>query len=359
MVVDLQTSSSFKVLTLQEKDLWNRYLHEACESDFYHTWEYHALDKQGQAFMFIYEREDLFIGVPLIKRPIPGTGYYDCTSVYGYVGPFSNKDLLAIQDSIKQDFHLVFRDYLQSQKIVTVFAVLHPLFKQQGLLAGGFTVQDNASCELKPVGKTIAIDLKQSLDEQRLQYRRPIRMKINQLRKKGFTVKVAESEKELHEFIDLYVENMAKVNASEKYFFEQAYFENFMLSTSFSPRLLVAYYEDRMVAGAMIGMTKQVVQLHLAGTRNEFLRESPMKLIFDEASLIGRANNMQYLHLGSGVGGAEDSLFHFKRGFSENVFDFVTWRYIVDHSVYVDLVEEKINGKTAPDVDLFPLYRFV
>ena len=357
MIVDLQTSSSFKVFSLSEKDLWDSYLRRAEQFDFYHTWEYHALDKQGQAFMFVYESEDLFIGMPLIKRSIEGSVYYDCTCVYGYTGPISNRDFTIIPSAILQDFHLVFNEYLRSQNIVAVFAVLHPLFKQDIFLGKEFFHIENSSSELKDVGKTVAIDLRQSLDEQRQQYRRPIRTKINQLRKKGFTVEIADSEKDLNQFIELYIENMTKVNANNKYFFERDYFENFMASRSFIPNLLVARYENRVVAGAMVATTKQVMQLHLAGTRNEFLRESPMKLIFDEASLIGRMHNLRYLHLGSGVGGAEDSLFHFKRGFSEHAFDFLTWRYIIDSTTYENLVNERLNGREVIDTDFFPLYR--
>lgn len=359
MIVDLQTSSSFKVLSLQDKDLWNGYLQQACQSDFYHTWEYHALDKQGQAFMFIYEKENLFIGVPLVKRPIEGTCYYDCTSVYGYVGPFSNAIFADIPVSFIKEFHHVFRKYLQSQNIITIFSVLHPLFEQHALFDERFFELENFPCELKIVGKTVAVDLKQSLDEQRLQYRRPFRAKINQLRKKGFSVKLADSENELQEFIELYAENMVKVNASRKYFFEVDYFKNFMSSESFLPKLLIACYENRIVAGAMVAMTGKVMQLHLAGTRNEFLKDSPMKLIFDEASLIGRMHNMHYLHLGSGLGGSDDSLYHFKRGFSDTLFDFATWRYIIDYPIYKNLVKEKTNGRDVSESNLFPLYRFV
>lgn len=353
MIVEfLQTSSLFKVLTLEDKELWNDYLRKSCAYDFYQTWDYHVLDKQGQVFMFVYEKNDLFIGIPLVKRTIAETGYYDCTCVYGYAGPVSNIDFSLLSTSFIREFHEVFRNYLLSEKIVTLFTILNPLFNQEPLFP-------TSSFDLKVVGKTIAIDLRQPLEQQRLQYRRQIRMKVNQLRKKGFTVKKADTRSELNDFIDIYFENMLKVGANSKYFFEHTYFEKFMASEGFSPMLIGAYYEGRMIAGAMVGMTGNIMQLHLAGTRNEFLRESPMKLIFDEATLIGRLHNMHYLHLGSGVSGKEDSLFHFKQGFSENLYDFTVWRYVVDEPVYTDIVKEMSKEKTAPDTDLFPLYRFM
>ncbi|HWV73131.1 MAG TPA: GNAT family N-acetyltransferase, partial [Pseudosphingobacterium sp.] len=271
-----------------------------------------------------------------------------CTSVYGYSGPISNVNFASLPIEFLDKFYLFFLSFLHSQKIVSIFSVLHPLSDQQILL--------NRTESLHPIGKTVAINLRLPIEEQRLQYRRPIRLKINQLRRKGFTVRLTKSLDKLHVFAEIYRENMIKVGASDKYIFDDKYFEEIMGSADFDTELLLAYYQEEIVAGAMMVFTNNIVQLHLAGTRNEFLKESPMKLIFDEASLIGRAREMHYLHLGSGVGGKEDSLFHFKRGFSDCLFDFTTWRYIVNPEIYNELVLARA-GKV--DASLFPLYRFV
>lgn len=343
-------SCKYKVVTKDNKKDWDDYTDRAYIADFYYTHNYHLMDRQGEAFLFVYEQGDNFIAIPLVKRKIGDTDYFDCTSVYGYSGPISNVDFADLSLTFHDRFYSCLSSFLHSEKIVSVFSVLHPLSNQYLLL--------NRNESLRLIGKTVAIDLRQTLEEQRLQYRRAIRLKINQLRRKGFAVKLADSVNELYTFAEIYRENMTKVGASAKYVFDNKYFEDFMSATDFRTELLLVYYQEEIVAGAMVVFTKNIVQLHLAGTKNEFLKESPMKLIFDEASLIGRAREKHFLHLGSGVEGKEDSLFHFKRGFSDCLFDFTTWCYIVNPKVYNELVLINTANTEKVETNLFPLYRF-
>lgn len=349
--VYIDNELSYKVLGITQKKCWNDYIKRSLSYDFYHTWDYHVLDTAGSPLLFVYEQEGLFIALPLIKREINGSDYFDCTSAYGYTGPLSNVDFAEIPINTSTRFFLALEEYLLSIRIVSLFSVLHPLMNQFDFL--------KRKISLSKIGNTIGLDLRQSLEQQRLQYRRPVRQKINQLRRNGFIVKLADSAEQLLEFAAIYRENMTKVGASSRYFFDDKYFHDFINSQDYEAELLVAYYQNRMVAGALVTFGKTIMQLHLSATSNDFLRESPMKLIFDEASLLGRAKDMHILHLGSGIGGREDSLFHFKRGFSECLYDFATVRYIVDPQVYNNLVEAKIKNSEAPNTDLFPLYRFL
>ena len=67
-----------------------------------------------------------------------------------------------------------------------------------------------------------------------------------------------------------------------------------------------------------------------------------MKLILDEARLLGNELNLDFLHLGGGVGGSDDdSLYKFKSGFSDYNFIFKIWRLIVNQDLYITLVNDK------------------
>lgn len=352
MNITSTTPSYYKILSIENRDAWNYYVKSACSFDFYHTHQYHVIDgSQGIPEMFVFEHLDDFVAIPFLKRKIENTDYYDCTSVYGYTGPLSNLNFADLSSEFCDNFFASFQAYLRSQKIVSFFCVLHPLFNQYSFL--------KKADSLSKIGFSVAVDLKQTLEEQRSKYRRQIRSKINQLREKGFEVKLACSKEQWMEFSQVYEENMIKVGASNRYYFDDQYFENFMSATDYKTELLLAYYKGRIAAGAMVTFANNIMQLHLAGTRNEFLLDSPMKLIFDEACLLGRANNMHFMHLGSGIGGKEDSLFHFKKGFSENLFDFTVWKYIANKQVYDELVQEKLAGREVTETTLFPLYRFI
>ena len=346
--MEVKTYHSYYTIPIDDKKVWKNIVKSAYAYDFHHTWYYHSLETESEPFLFLLEHKDNFIALPLLKRKIEGTEYYDCTSVYGYAGPISNLPFSELGAELIEEFKTSFETFLQSEKIVSVFSRLHPILNQDVLLEnlGG----------LHTTGKTVAMDLTVPHEEQVRNYRRAIRMKINQLRKKGFVVREAACRTELKEFVRIYIENMIKVNASESYFFDEDYFANLLNSEDFESKLLLAYYDNKITSGIIVTCSDNIMQTHLAATSNDFLHDAPMKLLFDEASIVGREVGMKYLHLGGGVGGKEDSLFVFKSGFSNLFFDFKTWRYIANQPVYNQLVEERCKNREFNNV-IFPLYR--
>jgi hypothetical protein len=350
--MNVKLCPSYVVLFADDKEQWSVYLKSCCYFDFYHTWDYHTMEKEGEPLLFVYLQEPYFIALPLIKRTIEGTSFYDCTSAYGYTGPISNLEFEKMNKRLIEGFQESLIDFFRSNQIVTVFSRLHPLFNQQLLFEGLGGLYRN--------GETVAIDLSLSIEEQRLKYRKTLRQKINQLRKKGFVVKESATEAEVKAFSEIYTESMKKLNAASHYFFYQGFFEDFIQKRDFVSKLLLCYYEGEITSGILLTFSGHIAQIHLAATTAKFLHESPMKLLFDEASLISRNLNMNYLHLGSGVGGEEGSLFYFKSGFSDRRFDFFTWRYIADTIVYDKLIDDRKQNQNKEYVNtLFPLYRFI
>jgi hypothetical protein len=100
--------------------------------------------------------------------------------------------------------------------------------------------------------------------------------------------------------------------------------------------------------------TGGIVQYHLGATANEHLHLNPTKVMFDYANRWAKRRGNRWLHLGGGVGGADDSLFHFKAGFSPLRRTFATWRLVVDAAAYAALVP---GGVEASQASYFPAYR--
>jgi sugar O-acyltransferase (sialic acid O-acetyltransferase NeuD family) len=68
------------------------------------------------------------------------------------------------------------------------------------------------------------------------------------------------------------------------------------------------------------------------------------------------------MHLGGGVGSREDSLFHFKMGFSDRRHMFPTWRWVVEPDAYRELCDRGVRGNVEHRVrwtsgEYFPQYR--
>ncbi len=339
---------SYSIITIEQKDKWNEYVQSCKIFDFYHTWYYHSLEKKGEPILFVYEVDNLIIAFPLIRREIDGINYSDLTSVYGYAGPISNMGFENICDFQMQGFKESFLKYLNEDKNVSVFCRLHPIINHDILVKKFGSIRNN--------GKTVAIDLTIPIEEQRSKYRRQFRSKIKQLRKKGYYLKKASTVEEIQAFVQIYNDNMSRVKAASSYCFDEKYFFNMLASEEFGSSVLLLFSESEITCGAIVTYSNNIMQFHLAATNNKFLHEGPMKMLIDEASLVGREKFMQYLHLGGGVGGKEDSLFEFKAGFSDTILDFNTWRFVHDKKIYDDLVSDKTDNYGIFS-DFFPLYR--
>lgn len=341
--------TDFFAVTLTD-DRWNTYVNNAVQYDFYQTSCYHALEKKGRPLLFIALFGDDFIGLPLIMQEIEGTDYWDCTSAYGYCGPISNLAFEDISPSLCTSFQDALKNYFLANNIVSAFSRLHPVIIGDKVFDGFGSVRD--------VNQTVAIDLRMSPEVQRQQYRKSNKSEVNQLRgKKGYRVKEAENTDEIRQFIRIYHETMNRVGAKDNYYFDEDYFFRFLDNTCFSNRLLLAVKENVIAAGAIFTITNKMMQYHLAGTKNEFIADTPMKIILDEARMLGNDLGMDFLHLGGGVGGRDDdSLFRFKSGFSKERFMYRVWSYIADKAVYDELCEIRLGANHTAG-DYFPLYR--
>jgi hypothetical protein len=328
---------------------WSEIVSKSKQFDFHHSQSYHLLEKENRPVLLVAFFNDDFMALPLIVRAIPNTNFFDCTSVYGYCGLISNIDIKDIPSEKILYFKEQLLMFFESNAIVAAFSRLHPLIATDVFFNNFGLVKD--------INKTVAIDLRLSPEEQRAQYRKSFKLQLKKLRREGFEVVKAQTKEEIDTFIEIYYETMHRVEASEKYFFNHGYFHSFIDTKCFKAIVLVAKTQGKIVAGAIFTIANNIMQYHLAGTAETYLKDRPMKLILDEARLLGNELGLDFLHLGGGVGGSdEDSLFYFKSGFSNYRCEYKTWQMIVDHEKYNELVE-----KTTADVNssFFPLYRAV
>lgn len=337
----------FRKILIDNKIEWQEIISKSYNYDFYHTSLYNELEHIGTPFLLVAYLDKDFIALPLVERTIDGTDYNDCTSVYGYPGPISSVSIDDLQGSLVDFFQENIKSYFQENNIVSVFSRLHPITNNYKFFQGIGEIVD--------LNKTIAINLTLTLQEQRRQYRKSNKYEINKLKKEGFIVHEAETQKEIDEFIGIYYETMRKVNADDYYFFSREYFYKFLKGQCFQAKLLLAKKNEIITSGAIFTITNKIMQYHLAGTRQEYSKNTPMKLILDEARLLGNKLEIEYLHLGGGVGGSdEDPLFRFKSGFTKETFQYRIWKYIVDPKKYDGLVRKKGIKQNS---SFFPLYR--
>ncbi|WP_298537838.1 GNAT family N-acetyltransferase [uncultured Algibacter sp.] len=343
-----QIESDFEIIT--EKKDWDLFLKDIGNYDFYHTYDYNKLGSSSteKPILIKYIENDIIIGLPLIIRDIYSTIYKDATSVYGYVGPVSKG---IGNDFDNSNFIKHLKNYFNDNNIISVFSRLNPFIKNQDRI-----LFDIGS--LTPQGKVVNIEISKPLEEQRSKYRSRLKTYINKSRKEC-SIKIANSEKELKTFIDLYYQNMDRVNAKKYYYFSKNYFKQILNSKDFAATILLVIHNktNKIIGGSIFITTNRIVQYHLSGTDLEYSKLNPTKLLIDEMRIKASQEGKKYFNLGGGLGGSDtDSLFHFKSSFSKDYKQFYLWKWITNKEVYNELVMSKTENKQS---DYFPSYRSI
>jgi hypothetical protein len=348
------------VQTLRTSDAaeWNAVLSKTRQHDFYHLPQYHRVAEQrgeGTAHLFVYSESQHTIALPLLLRPVDANepeGWTDATSVYGYAGPVASHEVLP--ESFLQSFQGTLRDELSRARVVSVFSRLHPLIPQQEMLTGlGESVEN---------GQTISIDLSLPEEEQRAHYKKDCRRRLRKLREAGFVCIHDREKRYLQEFVNVYHETMRRAGAQASYFFGRAYFESFIRELGEMSQLFVVLKDRDVTAGGICTNCDGIVQGHLGGTSDAFLKFSPFRFAVDTVRVWANENGARVFHLGGGVGAQQDSLFEYKASFSDRRHTFFTWRWILQPDVYEQLCEEKAPWNTAKGLlpvsaGYFPAYR--
>ncbi|PTQ99602.1 acetyltransferase (GNAT) family protein [Mucilaginibacter yixingensis] len=338
----------YRSFTVQYRKEWDDYVNRSLLHDVFHSCTYQSLNTEGEPLLFVYEEGDMFIALPVVKRKVEGTDFYDMTSVYGYCGPISNVNITELSEVILADFTAAFKRFMTDQRAICIFSRLHPFIDQCHLLENIGGVVEN--------GSTLYMDLSSSIDDQRSGYEKRLSRQVRQLRNKGYLIKEATNADEIKAFVDVYHKNMDRLHAAPMYYFDEAYFTTILELEGFDSKLLLVYDGTVLTCGALVLLSDTIIRNHLSATSPDYLSESPSKLLTDEISVMGRRLGKKIFHLGGGVGGKEDSLFEFKKRFSNLQVKDHIWRYVNDREAY-----DAIVAKAGADIDLqsgyFPLYR--
>ncbi len=327
---------------------WQEVLKHVDNYDFYHTYDYHNLSKtkDEKAILIKYTEGNILIALPLIIRKIGDSKYFDGTSVYGYAGPLQINVNNAFNN---RNFVQALEQFFKEENIISIFSRLNPYIDNQHLILEKFG-------EIEDLGNVVNIDITKDIDFQRTQYSKSTKSRVNKARKQCY-IKQVNTENEINEFIDIYYENMKRLNAKDSYFFDRKYFLDFYNSKDFKTTILMVFDNEtnKAIAAAMFVITNDIIQFHLSGTKNDSLNIAPARLFIDEMRLIGTKEGCKFYNLGGGLGSETDSLFDFKASFSNDYKSFKVWKYIVNKEIYNKLA---IEQELTDDVDFFPLYRY-
>lgn len=318
-------------------DEWNGFLDviPTESQDLYFREEYVKLyaSNDDTPLCFIYQNGGDILMMPFLRRTFvyKGNEYYDFETAYGYGGMISNtKDERFIVEALQSMQSLASENHY-----ICGFVRFHPLLNNyKHFDAIGQLIYDR---------HTIAIDLQSSADDV---WKNEIHTKNRNIIKKGIksglTFEADYGFEHLDEFISLYNNTMAKLNADSFYFFEKDYYYRFK-ETFKNSFLGLVWYNDEIIASAIFFYQQPFGHYHLAGSNPRYLNLSPNNFLLWNAAMELQKHGVKCFHLGGGTDGNEDnSLFQFKKKFSKSMYDFYIGKVMFDEGLYKEIKQQWI-----------------
>jgi hypothetical protein len=259
------------------------------------------------------------------------------TTPYGYGGPVT-----VGEDLPPAAFAAAYEAWAAEAGALTTFVRFHPLFGNQRHAPAGAELERLADTATWPLDAE-----RDPYEDMHAKHRSDVR-KCEQA---GVEVTV-EAGGSLDEFVTLYEATMRDREAADFYFFPPEYWS--ALTAGLGERLLRldARLEGELVASTLCIATAPWLHYHLAAMDDTGRTLGASKLLLLEAARWGRARGLAELHLGSGLGGSEDSLWKFKQRFSDHPGrEFWIGKLVHDEAAY-----RKLAG-TDSAAGFFPAYR--
>jgi lipid II:glycine glycyltransferase (peptidoglycan interpeptide bridge formation enzyme) len=320
---------------------WNSYLAKIPDDkkDIYYTEEYVKLyeDKNKYALCYVCLEGDFILLMPFIKENIDGY-FFDFETPYGYGGPITNcVDTVWIQAALSE-----MKDFFIQEHCVAGLIRFHPLFANANFF------KDTAPILFER--QTVFVDLSVSLDDiWAVQISSKNRNTIRKAEKTGL-VFIADFKFEYIEaFVQLYNATMNKVLAEPFYYFTKEYFSEFAKNMQNNSFLGIVKKDNHILAAAIFIFNLNYGHYHLSGSDRQFSRYSPNNFLLWNAIRMLQTRGIKKFHLGGGTDAqADNSLFIFKKSFSDNRTDYYIGKMIYNEVAYKELCcdwEQKNPGK--------------
>jgi hypothetical protein len=304
-----------------------------------------AASEGGRPVLVVVREGSQIALIPLFFKPSLMPDRFEAATPYGYPAPLVRGD-----DAFAAGAARSMVDGLREQGVMSMFARMHPL------LDSGLELTRNVGT-LVGHGQTVWIDLSRTETELWSDTRSNHRNQINRSIRAGHQAFFDAEWNHLDDFLRLYEQTMRRVGASSYYLFPSSHYDELRVRLGDHVHLACVRIGESIAAAALFFETNGLVQYHLSGTDDAFLDSGPMKLLLHHVRLVMRERGNRRMHLGGGVGGSSDALFHFKAGFAPLRANFGTWRVVVDGDAFTALSSRA--GVPPDPAGFFPPWRVV
>ena len=315
--------------------------------DIYFNKSYAELyaNEDEKVLEFSFNKEGSILKTILIAKPITTIsghpvedGYYDASSPYGYSGLLSNsQNPQFLEEGMK-----AFQDFCKENKVIAVFFRFHPFFETDY-----FKDYLNFYVEECPV---VYIDLeKENIISS---YSSTTRNIVRRCRKNLTVVETQSVDK----FLPLYYETMTKNEASDFYYFEEAYFKKLIEFPEV--KLFHVMADAEVVSAGFFFYSESFTHYHLSANSKDHRNLNGNYLLLDHAAEVGKSLNCKTFLLGGGRTSAlDDGLLKFKSKFSPEKSAFNIGGLITNDDVFKNYTSKWQELNPERKVSYFLKYR--
>lgn len=291
--------------------------------------------QKGEFEIAVVQTENNLWIYPYILVPIERTELFDITSPYGYCGPFS------IDSSVNLDAEkLLLENLIARGNVVTEFIryhydpVLHFTEKCTNLL--------NRRIVLTDVSQT-----SEHIWEK--QFSGTNRNIVRKLKKEGFEYAISDFVNDDVSFFQaFYNETMKNAQATDFYYFDEAFYLQLIRELGPKIKLAKVYKEGIVYASALFFVSGKYVTYYLSARNLDFPKVSASNLLLSETIFWANENQYEVVNLGGGLSlNEDDRLFKFKSNFGIKYADFYIGKRILNDEKYAQLQADFIqkNGE--------------
>ena len=350
----------YNLIKLNNAAQWDEIIKSFKEHDVYYLSDYvkaFEIHGDGVAQLFYYKDENIRAINVAMKRDIannlkfenliPKNKYFDLATPYGYGGFLFEGNVT--EQSIKQ-VENQYEKLCEKENIISEYVRFHPVLNNKMYLNNFYEIHD--------LGKSVTIDITNK-DKIWSNFGGYNKNRVRKAIKSGVKIYWGRSPQLYQNFKEIYNQTMDRDHARNYYYFEDDFYESLLDDLKYNSMMFYAVYEDKIIAMSIILFCNGQLHYHFSGSLKEYQIFAPTNLLLYEVACWGAEYGYKTFHLGSGLGGNEDSLYRFKKNFNKNSNTvFSIGKKVYNHARYKELVDlRKMDLDFTTESNFFPQYR--
>lgn len=321
-------------------------------NDIYYQKSYKELylGNEGESFHFNYQKNQYKFYNTSIKKKINNIGQvkvsnlnlYDLETPYGYGGFLSNTNNKEFLNEALQHYKIKCKE----ENIIAEFIRIHPFNISPHQISSflNFYALDR---------KVVVTDLTLDKDKRWEGYNSKTRNILRKCEKIGITVSTSEN---LEWFTKIYKQTMARNNADSFYYFNDKYFKK--LIEMDNVLLFEAKLDSKVIAMSFMIFGNDISHYHLSANTDIGMKHNANYYLLEKMFQYARELGKKYFLLGGGKTNDEnDSLFRFKKKFSNLLLDFHLAGIVFNYEKYEEMNEIWNNQNENFNQKYFLKYR--